>query len=76
MIEMRIKPSMSMFLSHEEFLKSQKEWYQEYALILAGLVNDFVDEYCERDRLDGSPLPVEGQTCEVVSNAINFLSAQ
>jgi hypothetical protein len=78
MVEMRIKPSMSMFLNNEELLKAQKEWYQEYSERLEGLVSDFITEYCEREYCENGlgedlPLPAKDQECEVVSNAMKLL---
>ena len=70
---MRIKPTMSMFLTHEDLLKAQKEWYQEYSERLEGIVNDFITEYCERSGDDDQLKCVEDQDCEVVKNAMKLL---
>jgi len=70
---MRIKPSMSMFLTHDELLKAQKEWYQEYSERLEGVVNDFIAEYCLRIGSDDHPQPADDQDCEVVKNAMKLL---
>ena len=70
---MRTRPTISMFLTHDDLLKAQKEWYQEYSERLEGLVKDFISEYCLRTGVDDHPQPADNQDCEVVKNAMKLL---